>query len=312
MISRRLVRIKTLQTLYSWKQSNIDDEYQFIENLKVSIYQSHAFYLFLLDFPYQLQQFLNQKLELERTLYYPDAKKIQLYSILNNTPLIQKIHQEVLLTEENIKFSWDEMEIHFETWFQNMLTWDFVNDYSIFEEPDFQLQKEFLDNLFFSFIDSHEHFNEILEDINHTWPDDASITLRELNKTIMVSKQTSDLAISKSIPLNDEDLIFGLNMLKYTIRNSEKFEAMVSEVTDNWDPSRIAVIDLLIIKLTLSEFLYFSEIPVKVTINEYLEITKNYSTPNSSKFVNGILDKLRIQLEKTGQIQKTGRGLREK
>ena len=174
------------------------------------------------------------------------------------------------------------------------------------------MQKEFLDNLFFSFIDSHEHFNEILEDINHTWPDDASITLRELNKTIMVSKQTSDLAISKSIPLNDEDLIFGLNMLKYTIRNSEKFEEMVSEVTDNWDPSRIAVIDLLIIKMTLSEFLYFSEIPVKVTINEYLEITKNYSTPNSSKFVNGILDKLRIQLEKTGQIQKTGRGLREK
>jgi N utilization substance protein B len=86
---------------------------------------------------------------------------------------------------------------------------------------------------------------------------------------------------------------------------------MVSEVTDNWDPARIAIIDLLIIKQTLSEFLYFSEIPVKVTINEYLEITKNYSTPNSSKFVNGILDKLRIQLENTGQIQKTGRGLRE-
>jgi N utilization substance protein B len=312
MISRRLVRIKTLQTLYSWKQSNIDDENQFIENLKESIHQSHTFYLFLLDFPYQLQQYLNEKLVLERTLFYPDAKKIQLYSILNNTPLIQKIHQEVLLTGETIKFSWDEIVIHFETWFQNMLTWDFVNDYSIFEAPDFQLQKEFLDNLFFSFFDSHEHFNEVLEDINHSWPDDASMTLREINKTIMVSKQTSDLAISKSILLNDEDLIFGLNMLKYTIRNSEKFEEMVSEVTENWDPSRIAVVDLLIIKLTLSEFLYFPEIPVKVTINEYLEITKNYSTPNSSKFVNGILDKLRIQLEKTGQIQKTGRGLREK
>ena len=89
------------------------------------------------------------------------------------------------------------------------------------------------------------------------------------------------------------------------------FEEMVSDVTENWDPARIAAIDLLIIKQTLSEFLYFPEIPVKVTINEYLEITKNYSTPNSSKFVNGILDKLRIKLEKTGQIQKTGRGLRE-
>lgn len=311
MISRRLVRIKTLQTLYSWKQSGLDNEFMFVENLKSSIYQSHAFYLFLLDFPYQLQQYLLDELNLERSKFFPDAAKIRQYSILNNTPLIQKIHQEILLADEKFEYSWAEMNIHFDSWFQTMLTWDFVTDYSIFEEPDFQQQKEFLENLFFAFVDSHEQFNEILEDINPSWPDDASITYREISKTITVSKKTSEIALSKSIPLNDEDLIFGFNLLRYTMRNSEKFDQMVSEVTDNWDPARIAIIDLLIIKQTLSEFLYFSEIPVKVTINEYLEITKNYSTPNSSKFVNGILDKLRIQLENTGQIQKTGRGLRE-
>jgi N utilization substance protein B len=86
---------------------------------------------------------------------------------------------------------------------------------------------------------------------------------------------------------------------------------MTAEVTDNWDPSRIAVIDLLIIKLTLTEFFNFPDIPVKVTINEYLEITKQFSTPNSSKFVNGILDKLRINLESRNQIKKSVRGLKE-
>lgn len=311
MISRRLVRIKTLQTLYSWKQSGLDNEFMFVENLKNSIYQSHAFYLFLLDFPYQLQQYLQDELNLERSKFYPDATKIRQYSILNNTPIIQKIHQEILLADEKFEYSWAEMNVHFDNWFQTMLTWDFVTDYSIFEEPDFQQQKEFLENLFFAFVDSHEQFNEILEDINPSWPDDASITYREISKTIISSKKTNEIALSKSIPLNDEDLIFGFNLLRYTMRNSEKFDGMVSEVTENWDPARIAIIDLLIIKQTLSEFLYFPEIPVKVTINEYLEITKNYSTPNSSKFVNGILDKLRIQLENTGQIQKTGRGLRE-
>ena len=311
MISRRLVRIKTLQTLYSWRQSGLDNEFMFVENLKNTIYQSHAFYLFLLDFPYQLQQYLQDELNLERTKFFPDAVKIRQYSILNNTPLIQKVHQEILLADEKFEYSWIEMKMHFDHWFQTMLTWDFVTDYSIFEEPDFQQQKEFLENLFFSFVDSHEQFNEILEDINPSWPDDASITYREISKTFSVNKKTAEIAVSKSIPLNDEDLIFGFNLLRYTMRNSEKFDQMVSEVTDNWDPARIAIIDLLIIKQTLSEFLYFSEIPVKVTINEYLEITKNYSTPNSSKFVNGILDKLRIQLENTGQIQKTGRGLRE-
>ncbi len=311
MISRRLVRIKTLQTLYSWKQSGIDNEFMFVDNLKNSIYQSHAFYLFLLDFPYQFQQYLQDELNLERSKFYPDAQKIRQYSILNNTPIIQKLHQEVLLSDVKIEFNWIDLQSNFESWFQTMMSWDFVQDYAIFEEPELVQQKEFLENLFFAFVDSHEQFNEVLEDINPSWPDDASITYREITKTLQSFKTTNEVTLSKNIPLNDEDLIFGLNLLKYTIRQSETYEGMVSEVTENWDPARIAIMDLLIIKQTLSEFLYFSEIPVKVTINEYLEITKNYSTPNSSKFVNGILDKLRIKLEKTGQIQKTGRGLRE-
>ncbi len=311
MISRRLVRIKTLQTLYSWKQSGIDNEFMFVDNLKNSIYQSHAFYLFLLDFPYQFQQYLQDELNLERSKFYPDANKIRQYSILNNTPIIQKLHQEVLLSDVKIEYNWIDLQSNFEGWFQTMMSWDFVQDYAIFDEPDLIQQKEFLENLFFAFVDSHEQFNELLEDINPSWPDDASITYREITKTLQSFKKTNEVTLSKNIPLNDEDLIFGLNLLKYTIRQSEIYDGMVSEVTENWDPARIAIMDLLIIKQTLSEFLYFSEIPVKVTINEYLEITKNYSTPNSSKFVNGILDKLRIKLEKTGQIQKTGRGLRE-
>ncbi len=311
MISRRLVRIKTLQTLYSWKQSGIDNEFMFVDNLKNSIYHSHAFYLFLLDFPYQLQQYLQDEVNLERSKFYPDATKIRQYSILNNTPIIQKLHQEVLLSDVKLEYSWTDLQSNFETWFQTMLTWDFVQDYAFFEEPEFIQQKEFVENLFFAFVDSHEQFNELLEDINPSWPDDSSITYREITKTLQSFKKTNEVTLSKNIPLNDEDLIFGLNLLKYTIRQSEKYDEMVSDVTENWDPARIAIIDLLIIKQTLTEFLYFPEIPVKVTINEYLEITKNYSTPNSSKFVNGILDKLRIKLEKTGQIQKTGRGLRE-
>jgi len=311
MISRRLVRIKTLQTLYSWKQSGIDNEFMFVDNLKNSIYQSHAFYLFLLDFPYQLQQYLQDEVNLERSKFYPDANKIRQYSILNNTPIIQKLHQEVLLSDVKLEYSWTDLHSNFEAWFQTMITWDFVQDYGFFEEPEFVQQKEFLENLFFAFVDSHEQFNEVLEDINPSWPDDASITYREIAKTLQSFKKTNEVTLSKNIPLNDEDLIFGLNLLKYTIRQSEKYDELVSDVTENWDPARIATIDLLIIKQTLSEFLYFEEIPVKVTINEYLEITKNYSTPNSSKFVNGILDKLRIKLEKTGQIQKSGRGLRE-
>jgi len=102
----------------------------------------------------------------------------------------------------------------------------------------------------------------------------------------------------------------GAQLFSKTINNSKSYEELIGTVTENWDPSRIAVMDLLILKLTLTEFLFFPDVPLKVTINEYLEITKNYSTPNSSKFVNGIMDKLRIDLEGKGEIKKSARGMK--
>ena len=312
MISRRLVRVKTLQTLYAWKQSQPAQDADFVNELTNSLNHSHSFYLFLLDFPYQLHQYLNEKLQLEQAKFYPDQEKIRQFGLFANTPLVQKLHQEVLLNGDTNGFVWTELRNRFEEWFDQMMAWDFVKDYLIFDQPSIIQQKEFLEQFFYAFVESHEALNSSLEDIYPSWPDDSSVVVREIYKSLAPGKESPLTAVSPAIDKHNEDLVFGLDLLKYTMRNSEKYDQMVTMVTENWDPSRIAIIDLLIIKLTLTEFLNFDQIPVKVTMNEYLEITKNYSTPNSSKFVNGILDKLRIELEKKGMIQKSGRGLREK
>jgi N utilization substance protein B len=125
-----------------------------------------------------------------------------------------------------------------------------------------------------------------------------------------LSKSIEQLNIKSGIAPKDEEAVWAAQLLRETIANNDSHEEWISKVTQNWDPGRIAVMDMLILKLTLTEFLYCPEIPVRVTINEYLEITKNYSTPNSSKFVNGIMDKLRMELESRGEIKKTGRGLK--
>jgi N utilization substance protein B len=103
-----------------------------------------------------------------------------------------------------------------------------------------------------------------------------------------------------------------LNLYDLVILNGNTYETYVSGVTDNWDPGRIALLDLLCIKLALAEFISFPHIPLKVSINEYLDIVQDYSTPNSGRFLNGVLDKLRISLTDNGTIAKSGRGLRDK
>lgn len=310
MISRRLVRIKTLQTLYSWNQSEEADLSVFSKELYSRIQEVHDFYLFLLDFPYQLQQFALDKQEVEKNKYYPDKSKIEYYSLLNNTPLIGKIHQSLLAHDEYTTFDWSALAGQMDGFYGELKSWDFSADYAFFIEPNLQQQKEFVDQLFFAFIETNEAFNNSLEEVNPSWYDDMPFAFREIQRISTVDRDRVKINLAPSIQPKDEEVLMGAQLLSKTVNNSKKYEELIGTVTDNWDPSRIAVMDLLILKLTLTEFLHFPDVPLKVTINEYLEITKNYSTPNSSKFVNGIMDKLRIDLEGKGEIHKSARGMK--
>jgi N utilization substance protein B len=310
MISRRLVRIKTLQTLYSWNQSEESDLSVFSKELYSRIQEVHDFYLFLLDFPYQLQQFALDKQEVEKNKYYPDKSKIEHYSLLNNTPLIGKIHQALLAHDEYTTFDWTALNGQMDGFYTTLKSWEFTTDYSFFLEPNLQQQKEFIDQLFYAFIETNEEFNNALEEVNPSWYDDMPFAFREIQRISSVDSDRVKVNIAPSIQPKDEEVLMGAQLFSKTINNSKSYEELIGTVTENWDPSRIAVMDLLILKLTLTEFLFFPDVPLKVTINEYLEITKNYSTPNSSKFVNGIMDKLRIDLEGKGEIKKSARGMK--
>ncbi len=310
MISRRLVRIKTLQALYAWQQGDEKSTSIQEERLFERIHESYEFYQFLLDLPYHFAQYLQSKAQLEQAKFYPDQNKIRQYGIFTRMPLVRYLHREV--ENANTNFQWSDLENNFDNWFNTIQEWQETKEINIFDEPEMELQKSYLKLFFDYFIDQSEDFNTSLEEVYPQWSDDDPYTHREIIKTIESAKANGSVTISTEPSLNAEEVVFAKNLLRKTATNSTAYEQQISEVTSNWDPQRIATIDLLIIKLTLSEFLHMKEIPVKVTINEYLEITKNYSTPNSSKFVNGILDKLRMVLDDQGLIKKEGRGLREK
>jgi N utilization substance protein B len=183
-------------------------------------------------------------------------------------------------------------------------------DYCVFDAPDIAQQQTFLQEFYRYLLGECEPFYLLMQEMYGAWDDDENTIDREIEKTLSVSPEN----ITPGIPYSKEDdeVKMALTLFDLVAANSEKYEEYVSTVTENWDPGRIAVLDLLCLKLALAEFTSFPHVPLKVTINEYLDIVREYSTPNSGRFLNGVLDKLRVSLTESGVIVKSGRGLRDK
>ena len=161
----------------------------------------------------------------------------------------------------------------------------------------------------FRFCRKSELFNEMLEDHYPCWLDDKSVVIGAIKKTL------------KALPADKEDFFlmfkpddetvqeFGEKLLQITNKKSEEFKTDLKPILENWDHDRLAIVDTILIEMALAEFLDFKTIPTKVTLNEYVEVAKNYSTAKSKEFINGILDKLLKKMDKEGRINKEGRGL---
>ena len=154
----------------------------------------------------------------------------------------------------------------------------------------------------------NEVFTEALSDHFSLWSEDKSLAIGAMKKTIKALPVSEDFHASFKPDFETVDE-FGKNLLVKSIQNDEALLAILSPALKNWDADRIAVIDLILIKMALTEFMEFSSIPTKVTLNEYVDLAKNYSTDKSKDFINGILDRLVKQLAEEGKIDKQGRGL---
>ena len=174
----------------------------------------------------------------------------------------------------------------------------------------FDEDKEFIANLFQDVIVPNEKLYDYLEDNKLTWIDDIPVVNTEIIKQLKAIKPVEDgnLRVPKLFKDN-EDRDFAKDLFRKTVLNESELAKEYADKTPNWDTERIAEIDTIILKMAICELLKFPSIPVKVTMNEYLELAKEYSTPKSSIFINGILDNLVKELQTNNRIQKVGRGL---
>ncbi len=183
-------------------------------------------------------------------------------------------------------------------------------NYMANEVNNFAEDKAFIENIFEQIIAPNEKLYEFIEDVKLTWVDDIPTVNTFIAKQLSAIKSVNDTSFKvPKIYKDTEDKEYVSNLFRKTVLNEADFEKEYADRTPNWDTSRIAEIDTIILKMAICEFLKFPSIPTKVTINEYLEIAKEYSTPKSSIFINGILDVLVKEFAGNGKLLKTGRGL---
>ncbi len=173
---------------------------------------------------------------------------------------------------------------------------------------DFEQDREFITYLFKEIVAPNEKLFDFYESINLGWVDDYPLVNTMILKTFkqMKSNHSFDL---KDLVVKEDDEEFLLDLFRKTVLHQDEFTEEIDAKTPNWDTERIADLDMILIKMALTEFLYFPSIPTKVTINEYIEIAKDYSTTKSSYFINGVLDKLLKHYNNSGKLKKIGRGL---
>lgn len=187
-----------------------------------------------------------------------------------------------------------------------------TEDYTSFlasqeDSPDFYRQAML--NLYKHFNGS-EHFNELVDDRYFAWYDDKSLIVGAMKKTLKALPATGDF-YSEFEPTDETVREFGEILLQKVSTEDKGLLEIIEPALKNWDAERVAVMDMILLKMALVELMTFTTIPTKVTLNEYVEISKQYSTDKSKDFINGILDRLMKKLEKEGKIVKTGRGLIE-
>ena len=204
-------------------------------------------------------------------------------------------------------------EDHVKTWYKDILKKDEAFDkYRRTANPNFKKDKEIIDYLVKQVVFKDEMILSVFEEKDIFWQENKAIVRSLVTRSIRDLEKVSD---PKAFELPDfsnnwdEDRLFFEEMFKATVENDREYSEMIAAKTRNWEVNRLAITDQVILKMAIAELLNFHSIPVKVTINEYIELSKNYSTPKSKQFVNGILDAISEDLRGEGRLKKSGRGL---
>lgn len=312
MLSRRHLRTRVMQALYAYYQSENRDINRTEQELLNGTKKIYELYLTCLQFFIEIAH--------QETLYYEDqpasmltGKKKSAEKYLGNSPFIEWLNnsKDFQSLVKQYKVSWQNETDALKKAFFHLRQSDQYKSYISSDHTDLKKEIEFLKWTFKELFTNVEFVRHILEEKNIYWSESLELAESMVNKTLESGKAPANFSLMPLYKDEEDDIRFMRELVQKTIRDDVYFHELIADKTKNWDADRIALVDIILMKMALCEILNISNIPVKVSINEYIDISKDYSTPNSKSFINGVIDKLVIELKEQGKINKTGRGLVE-
>jgi len=311
MINRRHIRVKVMQSVYAMQQSKNDDLLKEEKFLKHSILKMFDLYVLNIQLLVKVQDLAAKKIELSKKKILATAEDLKPNTKFVNNSIINTIRESVSLESYlhvNKLENWDLDDEYVKIIFDELQKSDLYQKYLDTVENSFKVDKAFVIDFFKEIIAPNEKLAEYYEDKMISWVDDIPFVNTWVVKSLSKQKPNKPFLLG-SLYKDKDDEDFVSDLFKKTMLHQHTFEEDIAEKTPNWEKERIAEIDMILIKMAITEFLHFASIPVRVTINEYIEIAKDYSTQKSGYFINGVLDKLSKDYLSLKKIKKIGRGL---
>ncbi|QEC45329.1 transcription antitermination factor NusB [Pseudobacter ginsenosidimutans] len=308
MISRRNIRVKVMQTLYAvetqFAESGEDKKLTTAEQVKIlqkQFDQSQQLFVFMVHFLTELARYAETDARNRAAKHLPSAQDLSVNTKLAGNEVLWKILESPswLQAKKEAKPSSITDQDMVKKIYLELVEKPEYKEYIAVQGRDKKQEKEILEFIFTQLMLSNERFDSYVEEYFSNWDDDGDM-LSQLLMTFL-SKPAN---FNFQELLGNEKWYFAKSLLETTVEKKELTMEYIRPKLKNWDADRIAVLDMLLMRMGVCEFLFFETIPPKVTINEYIDLAKEYSTPQSGQFVNGILDNIHKDLVRDNKMRK--------
>lgn len=315
MLNRRQLRVKVLQVLYAYHSSEDKVAKVFEKKLLESVDEVYEMYIYLLGLLVDVADYVLVDADERANKHRPSESDLNANTKLNTNKFIQLLRENPAFQINAKKYSLtSSLDLEVTKQIFNILKEsETYQNYLQSEDTSLRAEKDIIKYIYKKIIRITPGIEQTFEEKFINWPVDKEVLEAMLAKTF--SNFQSEIPSENKLALISsswsEDREYILDLFSRVIAFDEEFQQFISDKTKNWDADRIAIIDILLMKMAIAELIHFQGIPVKVTMNEYIEIAKEFSTPKSNLFINGILDKILADLKAAGKIRKVGRGLME-
>lgn len=307
MINRVLIRLKIIQIVYSYYQNGGKNLDTAEKELFFSLSKAYDLYNYLLLLMIALTEYAQKRIDTAKAKLKPTAEELNpnLRFVQNRFVAQLEVNKQLLEFVGNQKRTWENDQDFVKGLYEKIVASDIYKEYMASEEDSYAADREFWRKTYKNLIMNNVELDEVLEDQSLYWNDDKEIVDTFVLKTI----KRFDEKNGASQPLlpefkDDDDKEYARRLFRRSIMNADYYRHLISENTKNWDLDRIAFMDVIIMQTALAEILSFPNIPVSVSLNEYVEIAKLYSTHKSGSFINGTLDGIVNNLKKDGKLTK--------